>query len=116
MNTLSEEQQHQYTKLFTIADADGDGVIGPNDATSFFNRANVATEILDSIWFSVNPTSQPLTLDQFIFYCELLSLAQNNLVPNIQDLMHYKLSGIIIPYARFTGITFESYSDVCLHS
>jgi hypothetical protein len=113
MNTLSDEQKRQYTKLFTIADADGDGIVGSTDAANFFNRANVSAEILDSIWFSVNPTNQPLNLDQFIFYCELLSLAQNNLVPNLQDLMQYKLSGIVIPYARFTGITFESFNDVC---
>jgi hypothetical protein len=113
MDTLTVEQQRQYTKLFTIADADGDGIIGSNDAASFFNLANVSPEILDTIWFSVNPTNQPLNLDQFIFYCELISLAQNNLVPNLQDLMQYKLSGIAIPYARFTGITFERFSDVC---
>jgi hypothetical protein len=114
MNTITDEQKKHYTMLWTIADADGDGEIGPLDASTFFNRSNVASDILETIWWSVNPNNQPLNIDQFIYYCELLSMAQNNLVPNLQELMQIKLSGVIVPFPLFTGITVnQNVIDVC---
>lgn len=110
MNTLSEDQIKHYGFLWSVADADGDGEIGIADAAVFFPKSEISAQELETIWFEVNPQNGPLNTDQFIYYCELISMAQNNLVPNLQELMQIKLAGIRVPFPKFTGVTPESTS------
>jgi hypothetical protein len=103
MNTLSEAQKAQYGNLWTSADADRDNVIGTTDAANFFHLSGLSQETLGNIWMQVSPQGSPLSPDQFVYYCELVAMAQSGATPNLQELLRIKGSGVPIPYPTFTG-------------
>lgn len=103
MNTLSEAQKNHYGTLWTTADADRDNLIGITDAASFFHLSGLSQEVLGNIWTQVSPQGTPLTPDQFVYYCELISMAQNHATPNLQELLRIKGTGVPIPYPSFSG-------------
>lgn len=108
MNTLSEAQKNHYGTLWTTADADRDNVIGIQDAAAFFHLSGLSQDVLGNIWTQVSPQGTPLTPDQFVYYCELISMAQNHATPNLQELMRIKSTGAPIPFPSFSGASQQS--------
>lgn len=103
MNTLTEAQKTHYGTLWTAADADRDGAIGPNDAAAFFHLSGLTQDTLGNIWTQVCPSGSSLSPDQFVYYCELISMAQNSVAPNLQELLRIKGQGTPIPFPTFSG-------------
>lgn len=104
MNTLTEAQKAHYGTLWTAADSDRDGSIGATDAASFFHLSGLSQDVLGSIWNQVCPSGSSLSPDQFVYYCELISMAQNGVTPNLQELLRIKGLGTPIPFPTFSGI------------
>jgi hypothetical protein len=104
MNTLSEAQKGYYGNLWTTADADRDGAIGINDAAAFFQHSGLTQDQLGNIWGQVSPQGSSLSPDQFVYYCELISMTQNGVVPNLQELVKIKQTGTPIPYPSFSTL------------
>lgn len=62
--------------LFSLADNDGDGIIGTSDALEFFQYTRIEREILSQIWkFSV-PENQPMSYEHFIDSLRYISIIQ----------------------------------------
>jgi len=106
MNTLPPSQVSTYGTLWDQADEDGDGVVGANDAVNFFSRSGLTPDALGLIWGQVNPGNSPiLTPDQFVYSCQLISMAQAGSSPDLGQLQAISSQpGVEIPVPNFAGV------------
>ncbi|CAF0799548.1 unnamed protein product [Didymodactylos carnosus] len=79
--------QFIYEYYFSQADSNGQGITSSIESSSYFNRSNLKPEVLKDIWSLVDPTGKGY-LDRRTFYIalKLISLAQNNLQFNYENL------------------------------
>jgi len=106
MNTLPPSQVATYGMLWEQADLDRDGVVGSNDAVTFFSKSGLTPDALGLVWSQVNPTNAPsLTPDQFVYACQLISMAQAGSSPDLGQLQAIASQpGVEIPVPNFAGV------------
>jgi epidermal growth factor receptor substrate 15 len=99
---LDEKEKYEY--LFSLADADKDGVIGLQDA-NFFARSGLQRPALGRIWAEVNVGGLTyLKKEEFCTALKLIALAQNGRDPSIQNL----ITTTNVPMPRLEGVQFPT--------
>ncbi|RUP43444.1 hypothetical protein BC936DRAFT_137169 [Jimgerdemannia flammicorona] len=101
---LTPEERHYYAQLYKAADSENRGIIGGQEAVSFFGKSGVPQNVLGDIWQLADKEGKGfLTQQTFSIAVKLIAAAQNGKQPSTA------LINSPVPLPVFEGIYIEPF-------